>query len=167
MLPIKRVLGNQDSREAVADWIDKHLASRRNCTPEQCKIITGRIYNRRKKANGERGPSKKLGQVDPASAGDRLKCPSCNQSYFGTDHICGPDSTAETVAEELGVSPKTVKRNGQRADVHDAMLEAGDTELLLTAHRRHKLNVALLAVSEPHERPAVIEVIQAGEVFAR
>ncbi len=38
------------------------------------------------------------------------------------------ESTAEAVAEELGVSPKTVKRNGQRAEVHDAMLEAGDAE---------------------------------------
>lgn len=32
-----------------------------------------------------------------------------------------------------------------------------------TARRRHKVNAALLAISEPSERPAVVEVIQARE----
>lgn len=53
--------------------------------------------------------------------------------------------------------------NGELAGVRDAILEAGDTEALLTARRRHKVNAALLAVSEPSERPAVVEAIQARE----
>lgn len=50
-------------------------------------FLRGRIYNRRKKANGVRGPEK-LDQNEPAS-------------------------TAEQVAAETGVSPATVKRNGK------------------------------------------------------
>ena len=96
-------------RDAVCDWIDKNQASRRNCTPDQYRIITGRIYNRRKKsipnASGKNQHSEVEDQIDPQ-----------------------PDTTAEQVASELGVSAPTIKRNGQRAEVFDAMLETGDEE---------------------------------------
>lgn len=105
-----------ESREAVEDWIDKNQAARRNCTPEQYKIISGRIYNRRKKAAGApvgNSNAKQLDQVDPVVS----------------------DSTAAEVASELGISPGTVKRNGQRAEVHDALLEQGDIEAAEAARK--------------------------------
>lgn len=69
--------------------MDGNQAGRRNCSPEDFKILCGWIYNRRKKNNGERGEAKKLDQVEPAF-----------------------DTTAEQVAAELNVSAPTVKRNG-------------------------------------------------------
>ena len=36
--------------EAAADWIDRNQAGRRNATPDQLRLIRGRIYNRMKKA---------------------------------------------------------------------------------------------------------------------
>ncbi len=80
-----------ESREAVEDWIDKNQASRRNLHPDDFKIVTGRIYNRRKKTVGKKVL---LDQVEPIS-------------------------TAQEVAVELGISAPTVKRNGQRAEVYD------------------------------------------------
>lgn len=96
------------SRDAVCDWIDKNQASRRNVTPEQYKIITGRIYNRRKKTQNDGGkgtPKATVDQIDP-----RL------------------DSTAIDVASEMGVSAPTVKRDGKRAEVYDKLVEAGEEE---------------------------------------
>lgn len=81
-----------ESREAVEDWIDKNQAARRNLHPDDFKIVTGRIYNRRKKQHG--GDRKSSHQIDD------LK-------------------TAEAVAEELGVSKATIERNGQRAELYD------------------------------------------------
>lgn len=53
------------SRADVEDWIDCNQAGRRNLSPADFAIVSGRIYNRRKKANGERGPQK-LPQFDGA-----------------------------------------------------------------------------------------------------
>lgn len=94
-----------DSFDDAADWVDRNQIARRNCTPEQYRIITGRIQNRRKRRNGERGPQKKLVQVEPAF-----------------------DSTAKEVAAEFGISESTVKRNAVRAEVHDTLVEAGEKE---------------------------------------
>lgn len=95
------------SRNEVEDWIDKNQAARRNCTPEQYRIITGRIYNRRKKAHG----------------GERQS----------TDQIDQLKDTSDEVAEEVGVSRGTIVRNGARAEVHDSMLEQGDEEAAAAA----------------------------------
>jgi phage N-6-adenine-methyltransferase len=96
-----------ESREAVEDWIDKNQASRRNLHPDDFKIVTGRIYNRRKKVQGSNNQhiqrKSEKDQIDP----------------FHT--------TAYEVASELGISAPTVRRNGQRAEVYDKV-SAVDTE---------------------------------------
>jgi hypothetical protein len=86
--------------------MDRNQAGRRNCPPEDFKILCGWIYNRKKKTQNDGGrgtPKATVGQVGP-----RFVEPT--------------DATAEQVAAELDVSPRTVKRNGQRAEVYDAML---------------------------------------------
>lgn len=93
------------SRSEVEEWIDRNQAARRNITPDDYKILTGRIYNRRKKAHGRPAGSseEKRGQL-------------------------GPLKTAESVASEFNTSPKTIKRNGQRAELHDTFRAAGDDD---------------------------------------
>lgn len=101
-----------ETREAAEDWIDKNQAGKRNCSPEQKRILVGRIYNRRKKTKGGQIPGTRVDQIDPPL-----------------------DSTADEVAAELGVSSGTVKRNAQRAEVYDAMLELGDKEAAEAARK--------------------------------
>lgn len=76
-------------RYAAMDWMDRNQLGRRNLTPDQFTFYLGRLYNRQKRANGQRGPEK-LDQFAPAS-------------------------TAEKLASEHGVSSATVKRAGQIA----------------------------------------------------
>lgn len=80
-----------DSSEQVSAWIIKSHVNRRNLTDAQQTELMGRVYNSSKKPEGR--PSKKLGQNDPVSEG----------------------GTAEKVAQDFGVSEKSVKRAGDFA----------------------------------------------------
>jgi DNA-directed RNA polymerase specialized sigma24 family protein len=103
-LPFQTREKSLPDREAVLDWMDKNQAGRRNMTAKDLEIVRGRIYNRRKKRHGERGPEKS-GQPDHSFP-----------------------KTAEAVAVELDTSERTVRRSGQRAEVYDAMLELDDVD---------------------------------------
>lgn len=84
-------------RAAAADWIDTHQLGRRNLSPEQMSLLRGRRYNRLKMPRG----------------GDR-------RSDFSKDQS-GPLKSAGKLAEEHGVSPTTLKRDGQFADAVDKL----------------------------------------------
>ncbi len=72
--------------EAALDWSDRSQIGRRNLSPEDFRIISGRIYNRRKRQHG----------------GDRKSNPQ-NEVL----------KTAETIAAELGVSRASIERNAK------------------------------------------------------
>jgi phage N-6-adenine-methyltransferase len=95
------------SEEDALDWIDRNQIGKRNLSPDDFRIISGRIYNRRKKAVGEHKGNQhtklELPQIDAVP-------------------------TSAIVASELGVSKATIERNGQRAEVYDAMKAIGDNE---------------------------------------
>jgi hypothetical protein len=76
-------------RETALDWIDRHASDQRNLEPDALALIRGRRYNFEKKRHG--------GQ-------DRFGSPSGH-----CDHL---DGTAQTLASELGVSEKTIRRDG-------------------------------------------------------
>ena len=84
-------------RDAAADWIDAHQLGRRNLTPAQMSLMRGRRYNR---AKGQHG-------------GDRRSGVSRAQS--------DPLKTADRLAQEHGVSPPTIKRDGQYAEAVDRL----------------------------------------------
>lgn len=84
-IPFKTVEMAFPDREAAEDWIDANQLGRRNLTPDTFRWLLGRRYNRTKKAHG--GDRKSKGQVGP------LK-----------------ESTAAKLAEDHGVSERTVKR---------------------------------------------------------
>ena len=81
-----------DSRDAVMDWMDANQLGRRNITPDQFTLLLGRRYNRAKKAHG----------------GDRKSEESSGKNY--------PLKTAQVLADEYGVSEKTVRNAGQYAE---------------------------------------------------
>ena len=97
-----------ENREAVEEWIDKNQCGRRNLSPDDFRIVSGRIYNRRKKNHGNEG-----------GAVDRSK---------GLSRQVDDLKTSAIVAEELGTSPRTIERNGQRAELHDTLMSAGEDE---------------------------------------
>lgn len=89
-IPYQTVKIELPDREAAADWIDRNQLGRRNLTADQMSLLRGRLYNRAKKSLGDRGPQK-MDQNEPSS-------------------------TAAILAKEHGVSPATIKRDGQLAD---------------------------------------------------
>jgi ParB-like chromosome segregation protein Spo0J len=77
------------NREEALDWIDIRQIGRRNLTKDDFKNIVGRVYNRRtkrKEDNLKKGIEAPKGQNDPS------------------------ENTAEEVADQFGVSPRTVRR---------------------------------------------------------
>jgi hypothetical protein len=90
----------------------REARDRRNLTPEQFRYHLGRRYNRTKKSKAEAGAKggASKAQNDP----------------------CLPESTAEALAAEHGVSPATVKRDrrhlgnaGQRSMIVAMMFPSG------------------------------------------
>ena len=84
------------NREAAADWIDANQLGRRNLSPEQMSLLRGRRYNRTKKAHGGQIPGT-IRQNDESI------------------------STAERLAQQHGVSPKTIERDGQFAEAVEVL----------------------------------------------
>ncbi len=82
------------NRDAAMDWIDANQLGRRNLKPDQISLLRGRIYNRAKgKQGGDRG----------------------NQYVAKCQSDTLADDTAFRLAHEHGVSPATIKRDGQFA----------------------------------------------------
>ena len=81
--------------EAAADWIDRNQAGRRNATPDQLRLIRGRIYNRMKKQG--------------------------TRTDLTSDQIEPKLQTADKLAEQFKVSPATIKRDGQLAESVEAL----------------------------------------------
>lgn len=86
-------------RHAASDWIDAHQLGRRNLTPEQMSLLRGRRYNRVKGKQGGTGANQYTAQT--------------------AQHE--PSATAQKLAQEHGVSPATVKRDGQFAEAVDRL----------------------------------------------
>ncbi|MCH8293089.1 hypothetical protein IH992_18520, partial [Candidatus Poribacteria bacterium] len=94
-------------RDAVVNWIINNQLGRRNLTAEQASYLRGKQFNREKSSIGapvgNRNAAKQLGQddtIDSADQNDR-------------------QSTAQRLAEEHGVSERTIKRDGKYAQAVD------------------------------------------------
>lgn len=96
-LPFDTVQKKFASRDEALDWTDANQLGRRNLTPDQRSIIRGRRYNRTKKAQGGRSDRK-----------------------FGGDTL-SPPKTTKALADQHGVSERTIMRDGKRADAIDRL----------------------------------------------
>lgn len=87
------------TRAEAEDWMDANQLGRRNLTPDAFKLLLGRRYNRTKKQQSGTGANQHVqrGQSGPSA------------------------KTADTLAEQHGVSARTVKRAGQFADAVDKL----------------------------------------------
>jgi ParB-like chromosome segregation protein Spo0J len=94
-LPFKVVQREFANRDDALRWINANQANKRNLTPDQLSIVRGRIYNRAKRQHGNEG-----GELD------RTKSLSGQN-----DHL---KKTAEKLADQCGVSPKTIRRDEKK-----------------------------------------------------
>lgn len=84
--------GNRDNAK---EWIIKNQLGRRNLSPDDYKLLVGMLYNQRKKSVGAPKGNENAGKQK--------------------GKICTFENTAEQVAAETGVSPRTVKSAGKLA----------------------------------------------------
>lgn len=82
-------------REAAENWIDENQLGRRNLSPDKMALIRGRIFNRSKKSHGGTEEAKR-------QSGALVK-------------------TASALAPKLGVSPRTLERDGAFAEAVEAL----------------------------------------------
>lgn len=80
----------------VKVWILRHQLGRRNLTPEAYKIGHGRLYNAEIVKNREKTPEGKFCPLDDGT-------------------------TAERIAKDAGVSTRTIKNWGRRAEIVDSL----------------------------------------------
>jgi len=101
-------------RDAACDWVDANQLGRRNLTPDQLSVLRGRRYNRQKKAASfEKGKSGNLsGRPSAAKAREKQGGKSCP-----------PDKTADSMAKQHGVSPRTIKNDGKYAEAVEKATE--------------------------------------------
>jgi hypothetical protein len=85
------------NRDDAKEWIIKNQLGRRNLSPDDYTLLVGMLYHQRKKSvSNPDGIGGKSGKIVKGQNGTQ-------------------QSTAEQVAEETGVSPRTVKRAGKLA----------------------------------------------------
>ena len=81
-------------REAAMDWMDANQLGRRNLTRDQASELRGRRYNRTKRTMAEAG-AMRVANAEVAQA---------------------PINTAKALAEQHGVSERTIKSDGKKAE---------------------------------------------------
>jgi ParB-like chromosome segregation protein Spo0J len=107
------------NRDKVKEWIIKNQLGRRNLSPDDYTLLVGMLYHQRKKSvSNPDGIGGKSGKIVKGQNGTQ-------------------QSTAEQVAEETGVSPRTVKRAAKLAakveEIHQAEPELPRQEVITKA----------------------------------
>lgn len=109
--------------EQVKDWIDKNQLGKRNLTPDMVRLIRGRIYNRTKsKGHGDKSGRQNVVQ-----------------------------NTSEKLADDFGVSAKTIQRDGKFA------IEVDNNPKLYEAIK-NKENINDIKKEEKKEEQKVVKV---------
>jgi hypothetical protein len=99
-IPFETVEQFHGDRESAKNWMRINQLGRRNLLPIQFKKITGDLYNSMKKpVGGDRG----------------------NQHVAKGQNDLLATSTAETVAAQTGLSPKTVRRAGEFSEAVETL----------------------------------------------
>ena len=99
-----------DIEEAKA-WIERTQIVRRNLSEDDMRIVSGRLYNRLKKKHGG-----KRGEVSDSK------------------------NTAEALSEEIGISPRQIRRNASRAEVIETV-ESVDGEAAVKARSAPDIDI--------------------------
>lgn len=125
------------SRDEAADWMDRNQLGRRNLHPDAFTLLLGRRYNRAKRADGGHGDQRSGGKTFRPNAAERL-------------------------AQEHGVTEKTVRNAGkfaesvEKAKAIDPAIEAKVTAGK-AAPRAAVVKAAALLEKSPERAREIIE----------
>jgi len=93
-------------RETAKLWIINNQLGRRNLTPQQMAYLIGKRYEMEKSIQGGTGANQYT-----------------NNEQTGQNDLSAKLDTADRIANETGVSPKTVKRDAEYARAIDTIAE--------------------------------------------
>lgn len=96
-IPFKTVEKDFANRDDAMDWMDANQLGRRNLTNDQRSFLRGRRYNRTKKAHGGQSGNKNAVKNDVETSSTSFP-------------------TAETIAKQHGVSERTIRSDGKKAE---------------------------------------------------
>lgn len=119
--------------EEVEEWIWNHQAGRRNMTREEI----GTCYNELKTRRGGDRKSDKIKGTNGPLIGD----------------------AAQQIAKKMGVSAKTVKRDGARVKALEKLTKAAKT----VAEKAPDRDVKVLAMLSPDDQNAVAHAVRVGQ----
>lgn len=136
---------------AAFEWMYKKQLGRRNLTEEQRTMLIGKMYQARKKSSG--------GQVGNANAEKRV---GQNEPLVSKCR-----STAEAIAQEVGVAEPTVKRAEKYSKGIDALAEVNKEaadEVLKGKTGVNKKTIMEFPKMEPLRQKEVAEAIMRGDI---
>jgi N6-adenosine-specific RNA methylase IME4 len=105
--------------EAAMDWMDSNQLGRRNLTPDQRSLLRGRRYNRTKKAQGGTG---------------------ANQHKSRHAEVAPLQNTAATLAKQHGVSERTIKNDGKKAEAIEQLAKTKPESAKAVVDGKKKFN---------------------------
>lgn len=110
-----------DSAEAAMDWMDANQLGRRNLTPDQRSLLRGRRYNRTKKS-----------VPNPSGVGGK-------SGKLLSDKVA-PINTAATLADQHGVSERTIIRDGKKAEAIEQLAKTKPESAKAVVDGKKKFN---------------------------
>jgi hypothetical protein len=122
-LGYKTISKNFDTEFDVVEWMLVNQLGRRNITPEQKQYLIGKKYENEKQRHG--------GQIK------------------GIEKILPPISTAQKIANEVGISHQQVKNNEQFAKGIDKMNDDLKNVVLQGKSSLNKQDIQIIAKAEP------------------
>ena len=96
-IPYQTVTMQFDDDNAVKNWIKRNAFNRRNLAPEVIALYRGDIYNYEKQEQGAPTGNKNAGKIKDAKSAPLI-------------------STSKRLADEFGVSERTIKSDGKVAE---------------------------------------------------
>jgi hypothetical protein len=132
-----------EDREAAMDWMDANQLGRRNLTKGEIKTIIGRRYNRTKKPRG--APENNQN--------------AANQSGQNVHIDSKPPTTAETIAKEVNMDARTVRRAGEYVTAIGVLgLEEEVKKNTFKATDKNIIQTSKTAI------PELVEMLRVGEI---
>lgn len=105
--------------EEAMDWMDANQLGRRNLTADQRSLLRGRRYNRTKNPQGGTG---------------------ANQHKSRNDKVAPLLNTAATLAEQHGVSERTIIRDGKKAEAIEQLAKTKPESAQAVVDGKKKFN---------------------------
>lgn len=130
------------SREQAKDWIILNQLGRRNVSPDTAAKLRGMLYiSRKKSVTNPEGIGGKSNKIDGGNS-------------------CPQQTTAEIVAKETGVSPRTIKNDAAYAEACDKL---GITTAAIASGEEKRSRKEIIQTANPekvNEKPKQIEIVQ-------